>query len=350
MSATNFDLPSRLPPMPPITQAQPQPQPAHPAPINHTGPTPPHLPAGPHASPQLQELCNSICTSKANPPTQSRLGSRLRRSHERDLPTTLENAIHSDGVVKLSGNAASLMDKLKVHQGPVIVLGKNGLPQYVFERVNGQWQGYTGRGFQPLTPGTSPEDLLEQMDGFQAYSLTGWKPGDHHSPIVIQPDYDRHSNDTDSHTIRRRHSESFSDIQSLTHRPSDTDIHHHGLRHSRSFDDPERFATDYSLGRHTRTHGHGERHTHADSNSVSDYGTDWRHCVPNGDRGSQAHYLGGRTPVPVLVQRDGNSSLPVRPPASIPALRSIPSVSSSPAAHIDEGLVEDHHASQEPHA
>lgn len=137
---------------------------------------PTRQPVGP--SPRLKALCESL--ARPEPQSGSGLFSLAGPFRRNDLARTLGAAAKCEvQKLKLHGGPQGLLDELKDYQGPVIVLGADRKPAYVFERRDDQWQGYHAIDFSPLPPGlSSPHELLasklrENPGGvfFSAYRL-----------------------------------------------------------------------------------------------------------------------------------------------------------------------------------
>lgn len=119
---------------------------------------PTRQPVGP--SPRLKALCESL--ARPEPRSGSGLFSLAGPFRRNDLARTLGAAAKCEvQKLKLRGGPRELLDELKDYQGPVIVLGADRKPAYVFERRDDQWQGYHAIDFSPLPPElSSPHELL----------------------------------------------------------------------------------------------------------------------------------------------------------------------------------------------
>jgi hypothetical protein len=120
----------------------------------------------------------------------------------------LDKEFADGSVTRQCFSGSDLHKALEAHHGPVILLNPHGMPEFVFERRNGEWKGYNAFSFEPLPAGSSPaKSLAAQFKShhglyFSAFSIKGWsgRPGstrakEEEELLVVQP---RISSDRDS--------------------------------------------------------------------------------------------------------------------------------------------------------
>jgi hypothetical protein len=149
----------------------------------------------PVINPQLRGLCVALDRKLSQrPSTHSAL--RPVAQQRRQLQEALDDMYepcHVQQLPKATGN--SLQDMVEAHTGPVVILDLHGRPEYIFERNEGQWQGYRATDFSPLSPGSSPGGALAHQAAqsrrklsYQLFSIANWRATlqpESHDPSVL---------------------------------------------------------------------------------------------------------------------------------------------------------------------
>ena len=121
-------------------------------------------PHGMRLSPELQALCHRISdASKARQARATKFTRQFSAYQQSDFTGMLKEASRNEKVDRSHPHNLELDTSLRNDRSPVIILDTFGYPQYVFERVDGEWRGFDG-ALKPLPPDKSnPVDLLRSL-------------------------------------------------------------------------------------------------------------------------------------------------------------------------------------------